>query len=203
MFRLAMFGLLAAWAVTSFAIVRTSERRVTGRARPYPRLALACALAVAAGDAFLGDAPESASGPITALSLIAASGADRRTGYLFDAITLPTAILAAAAAIAAGASTSALLGIASTAGVFGTCYLCTGGRWLGLGDVKAMYAIGASFGPLGAWWILLGASASGIVAACAAGRMRRGATVAFAPHLAFGCTAVLFAESAARRLAGG
>jgi prepilin signal peptidase PulO-like enzyme (type II secretory pathway) len=62
---------------------------------------------------------------------------------------------------------------------------------MGLGDVKAMFAIGAAFGPLESLIAIFGACASGILAAAVTRRLRPGESVRFGPHLAAGSALAL------------
>jgi prepilin signal peptidase PulO-like enzyme (type II secretory pathway) len=62
---------------------------------------------------------------------------------------------------------------------------------MGLGDVKAMFAIGAAFGPLESLIAIFGACVSGILAAMLAHRLRPGEAVRFGPHLAAGSALAL------------
>jgi leader peptidase (prepilin peptidase)/N-methyltransferase len=132
------------------------------------------------------------------LALIVGAVADARTGYLFDAITLPAAVVTATLAVAAGSASEATAGVILLVGIFGAVAVFSRGRAIGLGDVKAMYAIGAGFGPAKAIVILFAASVSGLaVTALARCFERRGMAgcreIRFGPYLAIGSSVALIA----------
>ena len=185
-------GLLA-WIALGFALVRVAERNVTRGSVPAPWRTVTCALALGALALALRPVPQGALCAVACIALVAASGADYRTGYLFDAITLPTAILVISLAIATHATLAATLGMALLVVPFGALHVLTRGRMLGLGDVKAMYAVGAAFGPLESLVAIFAACLSGIVTVAIAGRLRRGAEIRFGPHLATGAAFALVA----------
>ncbi|MGH7728848.1 MAG: hypothetical protein ACREM2_08665, partial [Vulcanimicrobiaceae bacterium] len=109
-----------------------------------------------------------------------------------------------AGAVTRAAAAVLLAGVALLLGAFGVVYLRSRGRALGLGDLKAMFAIGAGLGPFGALLAVGIASASGLAFAAYTGRLRRGASVPFGPHLALGCAlAVFLAPLAWMSIAGG
>jgi len=88
-------------------------------------------------------------------------------------------------------------------GGFGSLVLVSRGRWMGLGDVKAMFAVGAAFGPLESLVVIFCAAVSALAAAALAGRLRRGTELRFGPHLAAGTVFTLVAgDSIARQLTG-
>lgn len=184
---------LVAWCAVAMALVRRAERRV-GVTRPSASWIV---FTLGAGVALLAVALRpglsGAACGIACIALIVAGGADARTGLLFDAITLPTALLAAMLAIASGASDLAMWGVVLLVGGFGAVVVFSRGRYMGLGDVKAMYAIGAAFGPFESLVAIFAACASGIIAAAIAGRFARGAEIRFGPHLAIGATFALVA----------
>jgi leader peptidase (prepilin peptidase)/N-methyltransferase len=73
---------------------------------------------------------------------------------------------------------------------------------LGFGDVKAMYAVGAAFGPLESLVAIFAACVSGIVTVALAGRLQRGAELRFGPHLAVGAVVALVAGAPIARYLG-
>ena len=182
---------LIAWVAIGFALVHRAEWRATASVPPLPWRAAAMALTLAALAIFLRPPPEAMLCGVTCIALVAAAGADARTGFLFDAITLPTALLVGTLAIVNGAAGSAAWGVALCVGSFGGLVLISRGRLMGLGDVKALYAVGAAFGPLESLVAIFAACVSGIVTAALAGRLRRGSEVAFGPHLAAGAAFAL------------
>ncbi len=176
---------------------------MSSNVRPLPWRTVACALLVTPLALAVRPLPEAALCAVVCIALVAASGPDYRTGYLFDSVTLPTALLVTALAVATHATHAATWGVALLVVPFGALVLVTRGRMLGLGDVKAMYAVGAAFGPLESLVAIFAACMSGIVTVALAGRLRRGAELHFGPHLAAGSAFALVAgTSIAHRLMG-
>lgn len=184
---------LIAWFACLTLLVRRAERSVTIAAALAPWPTLACACAVIACGLVVRPLAEATICSCACIGLIAASGPDVRTGYLFDAITLPTAVLVSALAIAHGAAGDAAAGVALLVGAFGTVVVVSRGRLMGLGDVKAMYAIGAAFGPLESLVAIFAACLSGIIVALASARFARDSEIRFGPHLAAGSAIALVA----------
>lgn len=124
---------------------------------------------------------------LTCSGLTAAAVLDARSGYLVDELTLPTAALAFGSAFCAGATASALLGMAALAGTAAAAGLVSRGVWLGWGDVKAFLALGAGFG------IERGSTALAIacIFGAAAALVMRRRNVRFGPYLAAGSVAAL------------
>jgi len=129
----------------------------------------------------------------TTIALAIGGAVDARTGYLVDAITFPAAVLAAAAAFGAHTTADAAAGVACLVGAFGSLVLWSRGRLMGAGDVKAMYAVGAAFGPGQSFVAIFVGCLSALFAAAVSGKLRRGATLPFGPHLAIGCAVTLVA----------
>ena len=127
------------------------------------------------------------SAALTCSGLTAAAVLDARSGYLVDELTLPTAALAFGSAFCAGATASALLGMAALAGTAAAAGLVSRGVWLGWGDVKAFLALGAGFG------IERGSTALAIacIFGAAAALVMRRRNVRFGPYLAAGSVAAL------------
>ncbi len=186
---------LATWAVVAVALVRSAESRTTGLRVPFDGRALAVALVVAL--ATVGAQPSAGRALLVgtvAIALVAGAGADARTGYLFDALTLPTAALATTLACVSGDDRDAAFGVALLVGAFGCAFILSHGRAFGLGDLKIMFSIGAAFGPFEASCVVFAASVSGIVVAALARTFRRGSAIAFGPHLALGAALVSIAH---------
>jgi prepilin signal peptidase PulO-like enzyme (type II secretory pathway) len=183
---------LALWTMCAFALVRRAQVRAFGTAAT-PWLALACTPCIGALALALRPLPEAAACGTACIALALAADADARTGYLFDAITLPTAILVLAIAIASGSGVTAAIGCSMLCIVFGVVVVASRGRAMGMGDVKAMASIGAAFGPAEAMLAIAAACTSGIIEASVRGRLRRHAEIRFGPHLAVGATFALVA----------
>ncbi|HYW53371.1 MAG TPA: A24 family peptidase [Dongiaceae bacterium] len=136
---------------------------------------------------------------IAASALVALGGslvagvADARTGLIPDVITRTTALAALGCAVVHGVAPVACAGAYAVGGALLALHMVTGGRGLGLGDVKLGTAIGAGFGPsagllaLGASFVLGGAYASWLLLTR---RGRRGDAIRFGPFLAAGTIAV-------------
>jgi leader peptidase (prepilin peptidase)/N-methyltransferase len=185
---LAAGSLLALWVPIALALTAFAERRVAASPAPPPTLwkpGATCALLIAVALA-TRSGPSALVCGIACLSLTIAAFADARTGLLFDAITLPTAALTVLAVVACGDPGEAARGVVVLVGGFGSVVAFSRGRLLGLGDVKALYAVGAAFGPWEGIVAIFGACISGIAAVALAGRLQRGTAIPFGPHLALG-----------------
>lgn len=183
---------LVAWCAIGIYIVRRAERRIAPNTTSVWRDVIICA-SISAIAVTVRPVPEAATCGAACIALIVASGADARTGLLFDAITLPSAVLVATLAIVEGRSTSAVEGVALLVGIFGSIVILSQGRAMGLGDVKAMYAIGAAYGPSQSLVVVFVACVSGLFIAVCRGRLTRGTEVRFGPHLAAGSAFALIA----------
>jgi prepilin signal peptidase PulO-like enzyme (type II secretory pathway) len=185
---LAVGALLALWVPIALALTAFAERRIVPPSAPPPSFwkpSAACALLIVVALA-ARSGPSALACGIACLSLAVAAFADARTGFLFDAITLPAAVLTALAVVACGDPGEAARGVVVLVGGFGGVVALSRGRLLGLGDVKALYAVGAAFGPWEGIVAIFGACISGIAAVALAGRLRRGTALPFGPHLAVG-----------------
>ncbi|GAC1501771.1 MAG: hypothetical protein NVS1B2_27000 [Vulcanimicrobiaceae bacterium] len=197
-------GFLTVWCVLGLALVRRAERGVAASTIPPPWRDLAIGLGLGAVAIAFHPAPQAATCGAACIALAVASSADARTGFLFDAITLPAAAVVATLAILAGTGSAAVAGVALLVGGFGAIAVVSHGRAIGLGDVKAMFAIGAAFGPLESLVVIFVACASGIATSALRGIFARGATIRFGPHLAVGSAFALVAgDPIVRALLGG
>lgn len=186
-------ALLVGWVFCATAVVRRAERHISREALPAPWATLASGFTLVALALALRPLPDAFICAFACIALVAASEADRRTGYLFDAITLPTSIVVGTLAVASGTATNAAAGVALLVGSFGAIVVVSRGRLMGLGDVKAMYALGAAFGPLESLVAIFAACVSGTIVAILSARFSRGAEVRFGPHLALGSAFALVA----------
>ncbi len=182
----------ALWTACALVLVRRAHVRAFGTAAT-PWFALACTPCIGVLALVLRPLPEAAACGVACIALAVAADADARSGYLFDAITIPTAILVLAIAVATGSGVTAVVGCAMLCIVFGIVVTASRGRAMGMGDVKAMASIGAAFGPAEAMLAIAAACTSGIVEAFVRGRLRRHAEIRFGPHLAVGATFALVA----------
>jgi len=184
---------LFAWIALAFILAHHAEVKATARAAVLPWRAVVAAVLLATLALLVRPLAGAALCGVACIALIAAAASDARTGYLFDAITFPAAVLVALLALWTGAAQSAAAGVALMVGCFGSVVLVSRGRWMGLGDVKALYALGAAFGPLESLLAILVASLCAIAAATAVGGLRRGREIRFGPHLAAGAAFALIA----------
>ncbi len=194
---------LLLWIPALLALAVRAEARVGLRSKPFPlRATTLCALAVALAT-LARPAPSRLACGLACIALVVAAFGDARSGYVFDAITLPAAALTALAAASYGEAGPAAAGVLLVVGGFGTVVACSRGRLMGLGDVKALYALGAAFGPGEALFALFAASLSGIAAAALTGRLRAGTELRFGPHLAAGgACALAFGDSIVHGMLG-
>ena len=132
-------------------------------------------------------------GASVCIALIAAGSVDARTGYLADTLTAPAAFLALARATSGGTLVDAVVAVGVYVGLFTLVFSLSKGELVGLGDVKAIYAIAAAFGVAGAAVALFVASVSGLIVLRLSRRLHRGAALRFGPHLALGATSALLA----------
>jgi len=185
-----VFGTLALW---SFAICRAAgaaERSATAPGpggRPPYELAVAVAILATA----MRPPLEALTIGVVCIALVAAAPADGRTGLLFDAVTRPTTLLVLALSTVGGRAELATIGVCCVAGFFAALVAVSRGAWIGLGDVKAIFALAAAFGAIEATLAVFVACCSGIATATIrppAGDVR---TLAFGPHLAVGACATL------------
>ncbi len=189
---------LSTWAAFLSAAARYAESRVSSadpRSR-WPQI-LTCA-AIVPFVSFTARDPNEVAAALACIALVVGAFADARTGYLFDAVTFPAALVTAILAVATGSASQATAGVALLVGIFGAVAVISRGRAIGLGDVKAMYAIGAGFGPAKATFILFAASLSGLAAAALSRRIAPPAhpilrEIPFGPHLAIGSGLALIA----------
>jgi leader peptidase (prepilin peptidase) / N-methyltransferase len=146
-------------------------------------------------------------GPLAALPAftacagsVVAAVADARTGFIPDAITRTTGLAALALAAWSGGAAGACGGAYAVGGGLLLLHLLTGGRGLGLGDVKLGTAIGIGLGPaagslaLGAAFVAGGAYAGWLLATR---RARRGDALRFGPFLAAGTLAAMLLAAGA------
>ena len=127
---------------------------------------------------------------VPALSGVFVSAAtDAVSGYVFDSVTIPASASALLLAAYAHALPHALAGAVLGVGALGLLHVITGGRGLGLGDVKLASCMGAALGAHGVL-VSLGAAfvGGGMYAAflLVTRRAQGGHEVYFAPYLAAG-----------------
>jgi prepilin signal peptidase PulO-like enzyme (type II secretory pathway) len=185
---------LAVWSTASLALARAAESRAMGTTPPLS-WNVPAALALATLGAIWSRATPGAAVTcgLACIALVAAADSDARTGYLFDTVTFPAAVLTTLAAIVTGGTFDAASGVVLLVGGFGAIVFFSKGRLMGLGDVKAMFALGAAFGPLESLIAIFAACLSGIAAVSFSGNMRKGARIHFGPHLAAGSVFALVA----------
>lgn len=190
---------LLVWCGIGSGLVRRAERAVAGGPIPLPWRDVAAGIAVALVAVAVRPPAEAALCGAACVALVVAGGADARTGFLFDAMTLPCALLVAGLALAVGSGAAAAAGVALLVGTFGAIVVLSRGAAMGLGDVKALYAVGAAFGPTESLLVIFFSCASGIADAVVRGAFARRTEIRFGPHLAIGSTIALVAGKAIRQ----
>lgn len=115
---------------------------------------------------------------------------DIQCGLIFDAVSLGAIALLLLRGASTGTFMAAFLGCAVLSLLLGALWWASGGRGIGLGDVKFAGVIGSAFGL--AWGLAaLGAAfiGGGVVAAALllSGRAQRKTALPLAPFLALGC----------------
>jgi leader peptidase (prepilin peptidase)/N-methyltransferase len=188
---------LSTWAALLLTAARRAEARISSLDARSAWLAIvACAPIVAIGSSQGRDHAAFAAA-LACVAVVVGAFADARTGYLFDVITIPAAAVTATVAVAAGSASEASAGVILLVGIFGAVAVISSGRAIGLGDVKAMYAIGAGFGPAKGILILFTASISGLVVSALSKSIERRVPtcreIRFGPHLAIGSSVALIA----------
>lgn len=189
---------LSTWAALLLAAAKRSVARISPSEPRSTWLPIAACVPIVVFGTLQGRDPYALAAAFACIALIVGAVADARTGYLFDTITFPAAVVTATLAVTAGSAFEATAGVVLLVGVFGSVAVFSRGRAIGLGDVKAMYAIGAGFGPAKAIFILFAASVSGLavtaVARCMERRGQAGSReIRFGPHLAIGSSLALIA----------
>jgi prepilin signal peptidase PulO-like enzyme (type II secretory pathway) len=145
-----------------------------------------CLIALATTLPFMCRPQNEAAGRAAALGMLVATGiVDCRMGYIFDAATLPTAVVVLAVAIVTGAVAPALHAFFVVELPIGVLAAWSRGTWIGWGDVKAILSIVIAFGVAESLLALILASIAGIAEAHAT----KSRSVPFGPHLAFGALA--------------
>jgi prepilin signal peptidase PulO-like enzyme (type II secretory pathway) len=184
-----VFCAVVLWSALIFGLTKRAAQRIAPGTLPKPAFQWSVAIALAALAGVRG--PHAALPVCVCIALLAAGIVDAHTGYLPDATTLPAAALGLAAALGPQRGSEACLGILESAGPFGFLHFISRGRATGLGDVKALYAIGAAFGPFGTAVVLFAASLSALALSLLRGRFSRTARIRFGPHLATGALLTL------------
>ncbi len=133
-----------------------------------------------------------------AVMLVSAGIVDSRTGYLFDAVTLPCAAICTLASILSQSAWEAAATVLVLVMPLAALASISRGNWLGWGDVKACFSLAVAFGPIEAPATLFIATLSGLLSACISSKRRR--TIPFGPHLARGAVLTLILAPLAHRL---
>jgi leader peptidase (prepilin peptidase) / N-methyltransferase len=138
--------------------------------------------------------------PAARLALLACTGVsaatDLQTGYIFDRVTLGSALLIAALAIRAGASLDALFGALAFGGALALPFALTRRRAIGFGDVKFAGAAGLALGAaasMQALWVACISGGGVAMLAILTRRVGRKTRMPFGPFLAFGICVALVA----------
>lgn len=130
---------------------------------------------------------------LTCASVSAAS--DLVTGYIFDAVTLPTIAFILCCSAAGHSAGACIAGMAAAGGALLLIYVVTQARGIGLGDVKLACCIGGAlgaYGALAALWVAFVAGGLCAAVLLATRRRNRGDALRFGPYLAAGMAAAAF-----------
>lgn len=123
------------------------------------------------------------------IGLTVSAVGDALTGYVFDCFVATGLVATMTAAVLEHRVAETSLGAGAGFGVMLVIRFASGGRGLGLGDVKLASLLGAALGPtealaaIGAAFVVGAAFAVGFLAA---GRLRFGSRVRFGPYLLAG-----------------
>jgi leader peptidase (prepilin peptidase)/N-methyltransferase len=180
---------LAATVFWTIAADAAARRRMTIGALPavLPLLAASAAAAAAIGGAH-------AAAAVACAGVAVAGWVDARTGSIFDPLTATVLLASLALCAVEGAALEGIFGAASVGAALLLLHALTGGRGLGLGDVKLGTALGMALGvsagltALGLAFIFGGAYGVLLVATR---RARAGTAIRFGPFVAAGTFAAL------------
>lgn len=186
----------AAIAIASIAIFATiaSERaRAYGVAFSATHVsAVISAVAAVSVSLWLGMHEARAIAKAVALACAALSAAtDLQTGYIFDRVVVAGLLALFALAIQAHAFLGSAAGCVVGGGLPLLVYAATGGRGIGLGDVKLAATIGAGLevaGAVEALRVAVICAGSAAAALWLCGRVQRRSAMRFAPFLAIGAS---------------
>jgi prepilin signal peptidase PulO-like enzyme (type II secretory pathway) len=179
------------WGVVAYHLARREMKSALGNDSTMHYL-VGLALASAALGAILLPAPLGLAVPITIAGLGVAAWSDWCVSYLFDEITVTTAILAGTAMLVGGAGLRSMEGGMTCAGLTSFVYFAAllAGKETGYGDVKAAAAIGFAMGPAGGLLAYFAAAIIFVVAALLHAFRTREATLGvpapFGPALVLG-----------------
>jgi prepilin signal peptidase PulO-like enzyme (type II secretory pathway) len=181
----AVFAGAMAWSIAILELARLPLSSIERR-RLFPWTVSFCVILLATFLPFLCRTEPNAVGRAATLGMLVATGMiDYETGYIFDTATVPTAVIAISAAVAAGATTSAVHGLCLIGLPITVVAASSRGTWIAWGDIKAILSIVIAFGFPESLVTLMLASCTGIVHACAS----RSRSIPFGPHMAFGAAA--------------
>jgi leader peptidase (prepilin peptidase)/N-methyltransferase len=193
----ASFGIVYAASLWLLAQAVATRRKVFLGGIPFVAFALVMIVSARVGS--VASTPALALATVTCFGSIVCAAVDHRTGYIFDALTTTSAVVAAALSLSSGTLSSSALAAALGGGVLGGLYLLTRGRGIGLGDVKLAAVVGLGYGPVGT---ALSLASAFILGGCygaallVTGRARRGDAVRFGPFIAGGTVIALFVVGA-------
>ncbi len=183
----------AAATVLYWMLAAVTARRRGVRIGALPPL-LPVLAGAGAGLAALGGAHAPAVGAGAAAAV--AGVIDARTGSIFDPLTIALLLVSLALAATGGSVADGLAGTAAVGGALLLLHVLSGGRGLGLGDVKLGAGLGMALGcSSGLTAIALAFIFGGVYAGwlLATKRAGRGASIRFGPFIAAGTFAALIA----------
>jgi len=188
---------LIGWAALLSALAARAERSLTGASSLCISFALAAPLGATA--CAVREPREALARGAVLVALTVGAIADARTGYVFDSVTLPAAVVAIVFAMGATGDGRPSIGALA---IVAPLALLAASSWLGWGDVKAAFSLSLAFGPFESCLALFVACISGLAFA----QTRRGRAclprMPFVPHLAVGALTALIAARPLRALIG-
>jgi leader peptidase (prepilin peptidase)/N-methyltransferase len=183
----------AALAASGFWLIAAAAARRRQLTIGAPPLLLAIVVTAVSIVGARNNAPAAA--VLAAAGAVVAGVADLRTGFIFDPLTAAIACAVCALEAVNGTLAAGIAGVAAAGGTLLVLHRLTGGRGLGLGDVKLAAAVGAALGwsdgitALAYAFVLGGLYGVWLLATRRAGR---GAAIRFGPFIAAGtCAAIL------------
>jgi leader peptidase (prepilin peptidase)/N-methyltransferase len=140
----ALAGIAYALSLWQLAHATARRRRVTLDGLPLASLVM-CAACTGISAWFL-DPPAAALLSAGVVGAIVCGVVDKRTGYIFDSLTIAIAAVTLSIALLTGSALAALVSSAVVGGSMLALYSVTARRGIGLGDVKLAAVLGLSLG---------------------------------------------------------
>lgn len=173
---------LTGWALLCAGLVQAQLRRFASGVTPRFAVLFVLAMGSVALPLFCRAPADAATRAIALVMLTTAGLGDARTGYIFDAATIPAAGLCLAMTIGIHHVAPALAALAGITAPLGLAALLSRGVWIGWGDVKASFSLAIAFGLYESGVALFAASITGLMQAA----LRNSRSIPLGPHLAAG-----------------